>query len=87
MQPSRPSIWLPESNRIASGKPGTLQTVEHQYMVGHDHLPCIAIEVAAVRFNVNLRGGLESHAAPLLKFSRSLASTVATAPPGGASDS
>ena len=25
MQPSRPSIWLPESNRIASGKPGTLQ--------------------------------------------------------------
>lgn len=25
MQPSRPSIWLPEPNRIASGKPGALQ--------------------------------------------------------------
>ena len=31
MQPSRPSIWLPESNRIASGKPGTL------------HRPCASL--------------------------------------------
>lgn len=30
MQPSRPSIWLPEPNRIASGKPGALQSFVDQ---------------------------------------------------------
>jgi hypothetical protein len=32
MQPSRPSIWLPESNCTASRKPGTLQPAEAKFL-------------------------------------------------------
>ena len=49
MQPSRPSIWLPESNRIASGKPGTLHSSHRRFRKTLDFRAC-----QGMTFDINL---------------------------------